>query len=299
MFWSWTAPAARSGTRAGTPASSPAGAWCRRRRRFAPRLTPRGSHAREERLLAGAAAAANAETVLRTEAVWMSRQPQGRQAKSQARQARFYELSDAAASKPEGMGTIELEAGSVKASRSACSAAVPPRQLGIKSEQLCAPSTIPAADARALAVGSVVVELQKASLRFGDLTILNDFSYTFSKGERLALVGANGAGAAHTSRVLSSASVLTQKATSAGKTTFTNILRGTQRVDSGSVVIGETVRFGVYEQMAVFENPAQRVADYVGQLAAEAREIDDGGANWNGWGVPQLLEARATRMLRV
>ena len=75
-----------------------------------------------------------------------------------------------------------------------------------------------------------------------------------------------------------------------GKTTFLNICRGVQAVDRGSVVIGETVRFGVYEQHAHFEHPEQRVVDYVTQLAADAREDDVDGRDWNGWSVTELLK---------
>ena len=111
---------------------------------------------------------------------------------------------------------------------------------------------------RASRLGDVTVELRDVSLSFGSKRIR----------ERVGLVGDNGA----------------------GKTTFLNICRGLQRVDSGSVVIGETVRFGHYTQFAQFEDPEMRVADYVQQLAADAREDDADGRDWNGWTVTELLK---------
>ena len=189
---------------------------------------------REERYHAQAAAAANAETLLRKEGAWMARQPQGRQAKAQARQDNFYVLQDAANATPQRMGTIDVEAGSVKASR----------------------------------LGDVIVELKDCSLSLGGTRILDRFSYTFARGERLGVVGPNGA----------------------GKTSFMSVCNGTLAVDSGSVVIGETVRFGHYEQIFDFPDTSLRVADYVAQLAAEARELDAKGKDWNGWSVQELME---------
>ena len=75
---------------------------------------------------------------------------------------------------------------------------------------------------RASRLGDVTVELRDVSLAFGSKRILNGFTHAFGRRERVGLVGDNGA----------------------GKTTFLNICRGLQQVDSGSVVIGETVRYG-------------------------------------------------------
>jgi ATP-binding cassette subfamily F protein uup len=163
----------------------------------------------------------------------MAKQPRARQAKSQSRQDAFYKLQDAAAAVPVRMGTLDVEEG-VRASR----------------------------------LGDIAVELKNASLSLGDTPILRDFSYAFSKGERVGIVGGNGV----------------------GKTTFLNICRGLQAVTGGAVVIGETVRFGYYEQHVHFEHPEQRVADYVTQLAADAREDDVDGRDWNGWTVTELLK---------
>ena len=191
--------------------------------------------ARALRLQTAANAAANAEKLLTKEAVWMSRQPQGRQAKAQARQDRFHTLVDKASATPSVMGTLEVSSGDVRASR----------------------------------LGTEIVSLRDVSLRLGGETqILKNFSHTFAKGERVGVVGKNGV----------------------GKSTFMNVLTGKQPVDSGSVSIGETVVFGFYEQQYVFKHPTQRVADFVAQLAADARERDEKGRDWNGWSPRELLE---------
>ena len=110
---------------------------------------------REERLAAIQAAADNAATVLRREEVWMAKQPKARQAKSQARQDAYFKLLDASQAVPQRMGTLDVQDG-VRASR----------------------------------LGDVAVELRNVSLAFGGNTLLRDFSYAFSKGERVGIVGA-------------------------------------------------------------------------------------------------------------
>jgi len=173
---------------------------------------------RAARFAAQAAAAGNAAKLLQKESVWMSRQPQGRQAKQQARQDSFYDLQAKAAAGPARMGTMELE-------RSA-----------------------------AVRTGGTLIELHDASLRMGESGphILRRFSYSFQPRERMGIVGPNGA----------------------GKSTFMRVCAGQLAVDSGRVVIGETIKFGFYEQQFEWANPSQRVVDYVSELAAEARDIE-------------------------
>jgi ATP-binding cassette subfamily F protein uup len=71
--------------------------------------------------------------------------------------------------------------------------------------------------------------MRNVSLSFGDKKMLNDFSYDFNKGDRIGIVGRNGV----------------------GKSTFIRILTGEQSIDSGIIDSGETVVFGVYNQMGI------------------------------------------------
>lgn len=75
-------------------------------------------------------------------------------------------------------------------------------------------------------LGKTVVELQGASLRFGDRVILDDVDWIIGPGDRYGIVGANGI----------------------GKTTLLRIIQGLQPLDSGRVKIGQTVRFAVLSQ---------------------------------------------------
>ena len=75
-------------------------------------------------------------------------------------------------------------------------------------------------------LGKQVVDLEGASLRFGDRVILDDVDWIIGPGDRYGIVGANGI----------------------GKTTLLRIIQGLQPLDSGRVKIGQTVRFAVLSQ---------------------------------------------------
>ncbi len=75
-------------------------------------------------------------------------------------------------------------------------------------------------------LGGKILEIKNVSKTFGDLSILNDFSYTFRKGERIGIVGKNGA----------------------GKSTFLKLIMQEQEPDSGQLVLGETIVSGYYSQ---------------------------------------------------
>ncbi len=72
-----------------------------------------------------------------------------------------------------------------------------------------------------------LAELKKVNKSFGEKIILKGFDYTFKRGDRIGVVGKNGA----------------------GKTTFLNMLQGIEPADSGKINIGETIVFGNYSQI--------------------------------------------------
>ncbi len=75
-------------------------------------------------------------------------------------------------------------------------------------------------------LGKTVVELQDASLSFGDRVILDDVDWIIGPVDRYGIVGAN----------------------CIGKTTLLRIIQGLQPLDRGRVKIGQTVRFAVLSQ---------------------------------------------------
>jgi ATP-binding cassette subfamily F protein uup len=84
--------------------------------------------------------------------------------------------------------------------------------------------------------------MRNVSLSFGNKKMLDDFSYDFNKGDRIGIVGKNGV----------------------GKTTFIRMLTGEQSIDSGTIDSGETVVFGVYDQMGIpFLDEEQSCLDFV------------------------------------
>ncbi|CAN1571492.1 Uup ATPase components of ABC transporters with duplicated ATPase domains [Flavobacteriaceae bacterium] len=90
-------------------------------------------------------------------------------------------------------------------------------------------------------MGSKIIELHKISKKFKDHVILDNFSFDFQRGERIGIIGKNGT----------------------GKSTFLNLLTGTIPLDSGKVVVGETIKVGYYTQSGINPKPGQRVIDVI------------------------------------
>lgn len=72
--------------------------------------------------------------------------------------------------------------------------------------------------------GDTVVALEKVGKAYGDIRLLQDYSFRMDKGDRIAIVGVNGS----------------------GKSTFSRLISGTEAPDSG------TFRFGHHTQVAFF-----------------------------------------------
>jgi len=77
------------------------------------------------------------------------------------------------------------------------------------------------------------------------MPVLKDFSYTFSKGQKIGIFGDNGT----------------------GKSTLLNIITGAIPPDSGTVVTGETTVFAYYQQNPVFKDTSLSVLEYVKEAA--------------------------------
>jgi ATP-binding cassette subfamily F protein uup len=88
-------------------------------------------------------------------------------------------------------------------------------------------------------LGTKIVEFHKVSKAFKDKIILDKFEYNFQKSDRIGIIGKNGT----------------------GKSTFLNILTGTNQPDSGRVTTGETIKFGYYTQSGIKPKPKQKVID--------------------------------------
>jgi len=145
--------------------------------------------------------------LLRKELEWMRRQPQARGTKSKSRIEAFYDLEEKSKS-IKGNDSVQL---SVKVSRQ----------------------------------GSKILELEHVSKHYAAKEIINDFSYTFKKGDRIGLAGKNGT----------------------GKSTFLNLITKEETPDAGTIAVGETTVYGYYKQGGLEVNENDRVLDVVKNVA--------------------------------
>ncbi|MCU7547471.1 ABC-F family ATP-binding cassette domain-containing protein [Chitinophagaceae bacterium LB-8] len=164
-----------------------------------------------------AASIDKARNLYRKELEWMRKQPKARTTKSKSRIDAFYEVEKKA-------------------------------KQQIQEEQL-------QLQAKMNRLGGKVAELKKVYKSFGEKVILQGFDYTFKKGERVGIVGKNGA----------------------GKSTFINIIQGIEQPDSGKINIGDTVVFGNYSQQGLEIKEDMRVIEYVKNIA-ENFPLANGGS---------------------
>jgi len=148
-----------------------------------------------------------AKNLYRKEVEWMRRMPKARGTKAKSRIDQFYDTEKKAKQK-----TKKEEV-----------------QLSVKSERL----------------GGKILELHHLRKSYGDLKIVDDFSYTFKKNEKIGIAGKNGV----------------------GKTTFLNLLLGKEQPDGGKVVHGETVKFGYYTQKGIQLKDDKRIIEVVKEIA--------------------------------
>ncbi len=94
-------------------------------------------------------------------------------------------------------------------------------------------------------MGKKTIELHHVSKAFGDKKIVEDFSYTVLKNQRLGFIGPNGC----------------------GKSTLLKIIAGLIEPDSGFVDVGETVKIGYLAQEEPDMDTSQRVIDYIKDIA--------------------------------
>ncbi len=162
---------------------------------------------REERIQQQDASVAKAKNLLRTELEWMRRMPKARSHKAKYRIDSFYGLKEKA-NRQAGDDKLDI---AVSASR----------------------------------LGKKIIEVKNLSKSYGDEKLIENFSYTFSRFEKVGLIGDNGT----------------------GKTTFLNLLTGATPADSGTIETGQTVKFGYYKQEGINFDPKERVIDAVNKIA--------------------------------
>jgi ATP-binding cassette subfamily F protein uup len=158
-----------------------------------------------------------AKNTFRKELEWMRKQPKARTTKSKSRQDNFYEVEARAKQKIDDTNL----------------------QLDMKMTRL----------------GGKIIEAKKVYKSYGDLVVLKGFDYTFSKGERIGVVGKNGV----------------------GKSTFLQILQGITQPDSGKINVGDTIVFGHFSQEGLVYKKDMRVIEYL-KTFAEQFPLASGGS---------------------
>ncbi|WP_028129236.1 ABC-F family ATP-binding cassette domain-containing protein [Selenomonas sp. AE3005] len=94
-------------------------------------------------------------------------------------------------------------------------------------------------------LGRTVIELDHVSYAAAGRPIVQDFTYTVLRNDRVAILGANGT----------------------GKTTLLNLIAGKLTPTSGTVTIGQTVKIGYFAQQAVDMDERLRAIEYVKEAA--------------------------------
>ncbi len=162
---------------------------------------------RQERMDSRQAEVAKARNLLRREQEWINRMPQARGTKAQFRIDAFEKLQERA-KKVRDERSFALEFGSTR-------------------------------------LGRKVVDAFDLHKEFAGRTIINDFSYKFARGERVAIVGPNGS----------------------GKSTMLNMLTGCLGPDSGRIETGDTVVTGYYRQGGISVAPHKTVLEVIEDIA--------------------------------
>ncbi|MDQ1611451.1 MAG: transport system ATP-binding/permease protein [Pyrinomonadaceae bacterium] len=101
-------------------------------------------------------------------------------------------------------------------------------------------------------IGKKILELRGISKSYDGRVLVEDFDYTLKPGSRIGIIGPNGA----------------------GKTTLLEIITGRTPPDRGSVEVGQTVRFGYYDQENRALDEGERVIDYIRQVAERIETAD-------------------------
>lgn len=148
-----------------------------------------------------------AQNKMRRELEWIRKQPKARTTKAKYRVHAFEDLKVAAtAKKKEELKTLDTEMSRI---------------------------------------GGKILEIENISKSFGERRLVINFTYKFLKGDRIGVIGKNGA----------------------GKSTFLNLLTGLETPDAGTVAKGENTVFGYYRQTGLDFRKDATILDVVRDVA--------------------------------
>lgn len=153
------------------------------------------------------------QNLLRNELAWIRRGAKARSTKQKARIDRFEALKAQA-----------------------------PKQAGGKMDVSVASTRL----------GKKIVEIEKVSKRFGDRTLIRDFSYIAVPEDRVGIVGRNGE----------------------GKSTLLKLIADKLQPDEGKIELGLTVKLGWFSQEHEEMDESLRVIEYIREGAEQVKTAD-------------------------
>lgn len=166
---------------------------------------------RDERIQSQQASVAKAQNLMRTEIEWIRRMPKARGTKAKYRVDAFDQLQEQARQKSNEKSV----------------------RLDMKSSRL----------------GKKILEIKGVSKSYGPLNLVTNFSYSFSRFEKVGIIGDNGS----------------------GKSTFLNLITGLVTPDTGEIETGQTIKFGYYRQDGIQFDTKEKVIDAVTKIAEDVQ----------------------------
>lgn len=103
----------------------------------------------------------------------------------------------------------------------------------------------PRLESESVYIGKKIFEAHHLSKSFGDLVVIKDFSYNFARRDRIGIIGPNGA----------------------GKTTLIRLIMQEIEPTSGTIEVGETVKFGYFSQLPPVFPEGKKVIEVVTDIA--------------------------------
>jgi ABC transport system ATP-binding/permease protein len=163
------------------------------------------TEAKQRELESEAQAAARADKQLAQEEIWVRKGVEARRTRSVGRVARLVKLREQRARRRDELGQVRLE----------LDAGAPP--------------------------GKIVAELKEVSMRFGERLLIDRFSATLLRGDKVGLIGPNGC----------------------GKTTLLKLILGELQPTSGSVRRGSNLQVAYFDQMRAALNLDATLVDTI------------------------------------
>jgi ATP-binding cassette subfamily F protein uup len=168
---------------------------------------------KEEQEAARAAASEKREALMRRELAWLRRGAKARTTKQKARVERAEELM-----------------------RQPAESARPEMDISVGFSRM----------------GKKILELDRISKSYGDKKLIEAFSYSLKRGDRIGVIGPNGS----------------------GKTTLLDMVAGRVEPDGGRVEKGQTIVIGYYDQENRELDAGGRVIDYIREVAERVETAD-------------------------